>query len=308
MRIKDFFYFSKKQQAGIIILLSLIFLTWVGGILLPYILPKKEIAVDEQFMAEAKAFRSTLKDKEPAWKNYDKKAYNYYESAHYTLFDFDPNVIDSAGFVKLGLKPYIARNILKYRSKGGKFRTPESFAKVYGLTPQKFEELKPHIKISESRFTQKSSTSYEGSTGTKNEFSTKKNIVLELNSADTAQLKEIRGIGSFYAKRIVGYRALLGGYASVEQLQEVYGMRPESYEQIRSSFTVNPQLIHKIDINAISLERLKAHPYVRSFEKAKAVYDFRKKKGKFNSINDLKELNAFSEEDLKKLTPYLKFE
>lgn len=307
MQLKEFFYFSKSQRIGIIILLSLIFLTLVGGMLLPYLLPQKETAVDEKFMAETKAFKSTLKDKEPTWKTYEKRTYNNYENTHYQLFDFDPNTIDSAGFVKLGLKPYIARNILKYRGKGGKFRTPESFAKVYGLTPQKFEELKPHIRIAENKFFPQNKVSFETSAASKAEFPTKKDIVVELNSADTAQLKEIRGIGSFYAKRIVGYREMLGGYSSVEQLKEVYGMRPESYEQIRSSFTVNEQLIRKINLNTVSLERLKAHPYVRSFEKAKAVYDLRKKKGKLNSISDLKELNAFSEEDLKKLTPYLNF-
>ncbi|VBB44262.1 conserved hypothetical protein [uncultured Paludibacter sp.] len=315
MKWKDFFYFSKSQRTGIIVLLSLIFLTLIGGILLPYILPKKEIEIDDAFLSEAKKFKSTLKDKEPTWIDYKNKSYqnysennynsykNYDKDAHYELFTFDPNTTDSANFVKLGLKPYIAKNILKYRSKGGKFKSADDFAKVYGISSEKFEELKPYISIKE---VEKIAEVKASETAAYNSNKTQ-NIVLELNSADTASLKQIKGIGTSFAKRIVGYRNVLGGYASVEQLKEVYGMKPEMYEQIRSSFTVNPSPIRKININTASIEKLKSHPYLRDFEKAKAVYEYRRKKIKLYSIDDLKVLDELNEEDLKKLEPYLEF-
>lgn len=311
---KDFFYFSKIQRIGIVVLLSLIVLTLIGGILLPYILPKNEMTVDEQFMAEAKAFKSTLKDKEPTWKNYERKSYRAYtkeyyakkdyESAYYQLFAFDPNTTDSVGFVKLGLKPFIAKNILKYRSKGGKFKNADAFAKVYGISPEKFEELKPYINIKEVEKVSeaKKTESAPALTSTK-----KDDIVLDLNTADTAQLMQVKGIGRGYAKGIVGYRKVLGGYYSVEQLREVYGMRPENFEKIRFSFTADGSQIRKINVNTASLERLRSHPYIRSFEKAKAIYEYRRKKVKLKNMDDLSALQELTEEDLRKLTPYLEF-
>lgn len=320
MKIKDFFYFSKSQRIGIIVLLCLIVLTLVGGILLPYIFPKKEMVVDEKFMAEAKAFKSTLKDKESTWTDYDKKPYsnywkennnyqkNRYENTKYQLFTFDPNTADSATFVKLGLKPFIAKNILNYRRKGGKFKNLDGFAKVYGISPEKLEELKPYISIKEDN---KNIAEDKGKVAEDKTLTTtipkKQNIILELNSADTASLKLIKGIGTSFAKRIVSYRNILGGYASVEQLKEVYGMKPEMYEQIRNSFTVNPSGIRKINVNTASIEKLKNHPYLRDFEKAKAIYEYRRKKIKLKSIDDLKVLDELNDDDLRKMEPYLEF-
>lgn len=316
MKIKDFFYFSKSQRIGIIVLLSLIVLTLAGGILLPYIFPKKEMVVDEKFMAEAKEFKSTLKDREPTWTDYSKNSnytrydrkFNKEENSHYKLFTFDPNTADSADFVRLGLKPFIAKNILNYRRKGGKFKNADGFAKVYGISPEKLEELKPYISVKEDvkNITEDKGRVAEDKTSTAT-ISKKQNIVLELNSADTASLKLIKGIGTSFAKRIVSYRNILGGYASVEQLKEVYGMKPEMYEQIRNSFTVNPSGIRKININTASIEKLKSHPYLRDFEKAKAVYEYRRKKVKLKSIDDLKVLDELNEDDLRKMEPYLEF-
>lgn len=316
MKFKDFFYFSKSQRIGIIVLLSLIILTLAGGILLPYVFPKKDIVVDEKFMSEAKEFKSTLKDREPTWTNYEKKSnytysekkYGKSESAHYELFSFDPNTADSVTFVKLGLKPFIAKKILNYRRKGGKFKNADGFAKVYGISPEKLEELKPYISIKENikNATEDKVKIAEDNTST-TAIPKKQNIILELNSADTASLKLIKGIGTSFAKKIVGYRNVLGGYASVEQLKEVYGMKPEIYEQIRNSFTINSSSVRKININSASIEKLKSHPYLRDFTKAKAIYEFRRKKGKLKNIDELKVLDELSEEDLKRLEPYLSF-
>lgn len=311
MKLKDFFYFSKSQRIGIIILLGLIFLTLIGGILLPYFFPKKEMVVDEKFMVEAKKFKSTLKDREPTWTDYEKKSnytryekkYNKEENTRYELFSFDPNTIDSADFVKLGLKPYVAKNILNYRRKGGKFKNVDVFAKVYGISPEKFEELKPYISIKEEEKTAEAKKT-ETTVYTSNK---KLDIVLELNSTDTASLKQIKGIGISFAKKIVGYRNVLGGYASVEQLKEVYGMKPEMYEQIRNSFTVNSSAVRKINVNTASIEKLKSHPYLRDFTKARAIYEFRRKKIKLKNIDDLKGLDELNEDDLRKLEPYLEF-
>lgn len=115
--------------------------------------------------------------------------------------------------------------------------------------------------------------------------------VLELNSADTLQLQELRGIGPTFARRIVAYRDKLGGYYAKEQLMEVYGFTAELYEKIKNQVKVNPSLIKKIDVNAYDIGYLKRHPYISYYE-AKAIVDYRnsKKNHHIDSIEELKEL------------------
>ncbi|MFV0470419.1 MAG: helix-hairpin-helix domain-containing protein [Paludibacteraceae bacterium] len=312
MNFKDLFYFSKSQKVGIVLLLGLIFLTWLVGILLPYILPGERMNVDEKFLTEAREFKNNLKEKEATWNNFEngayKKKYPYqnYENTRYELFLFDPNTADSTTFVRLGLKPYVARNIQKYRSKGGKYRTVESFGKVYGITAEKFEELKPYISIKGDGTSAK--TEIKREENVVSEKPIKETIVVELNDADTTMLQKIEGVGKTYAKRITGYRRLLGGYIGVEQIREIYGMTADNYDKIAPQCRVDASKIEKINVNTASIERLKAHPYIKTFQKAKALYEYRRKKVKLKNIDELKIVDELSEEDLNRIKPYLSFE
>lgn len=129
---------------------------------------------------------------------------------------------------------------------------------------------------------------------------------IDLNNADSTLLCKIPGIGSAYAKRIVSYRNLLGGYHRSEQLQEVYGMYVELYEKIIPYFTISADSLRTIPVNSVSLDKLKAHPYI-NFYQAKAIVEIRKKKGKLEAWDELKLLEEFTEEDKVRLLPYLDF-
>ena len=130
--------------------------------------------------------------------------------------------------------------------------------------------------------------------------------VIELNAADTVLLVRIPGIGPSFAKRITGYRKLLGGYHRIEQLQEIYGMYEELYTQITPYFQINPEEIVRIPVNSASLEQLRAHPYI-NFYQAKAIVELRKKRGRLSGIEDLQLLEEFTPEDWIRITPYLIF-
>ena len=315
--LKIFLHFNRGQKIGIIILLGLIVISLLAGWLLPRLVkPQLEVS-DVSFLKEAAKFRESLveieRKKQSKYEDFD----NFYkpypkktvENAKYELFAFDPNTSDSAAFVRLGLKSYVAKNILKYRNKGGKFRKPEDFARVYGITPEKFEELKPFIsfesniaKVADENFSE--TENQEIKPEKKN---LKNGIVIELNTADTAAMLQIAGIGPSTARGIARYRNLLGGYHSIEQLKEVYGMRPENFERIRSNFTIDDSQIKKINVNTASVDRLKKHPYIKTFQKAVAIYEYRRKKVKLSGIEDLKVLDELTGEDLSKLAPYLEF-
>ncbi|MDL2241465.1 helix-hairpin-helix domain-containing protein [Bacteroidales bacterium OttesenSCG-928-L03] len=131
--------------------------------------------------------------------------------------------------------------------------------------------------------------------------------VIDLNTADTTALKKIPGIGTSYAKRIVAYRNLLGGYCRLEQLQEVYGMYEELYETITPYFKINPDSIRRLELNRLSLDKLRSHPYI-NFYQAKAIVNLRKKRERLQDIEELALLEEFPEEERVKIAPYLSFE
>jgi competence protein comEA helix-hairpin-helix repeat region len=223
------------------------------------------------------------------------------------LFDFDPNTLDSGGFVALGLKPFVAKNIVNYRNKGGRFRRADDFARVYGLLPADFARLKPYIHIADTK-ENKSDLQATQTIDKQAENASRKvenNIVVELNTADTAALRQLHGIGSYYARQIVYYRDKLGGYYSVDQLLEIKNFPVQTFERIKNNLTVDPALIKKINVNWATVEKLNRHPYL-NFYQSKAIFELRKKQ-KLQSIDDFRQISDFSDEDLKKLENYLLF-
>jgi DNA uptake protein ComE-like DNA-binding protein len=135
----------------------------------------------------------------------------------------------------------------------------------------------------------------------------KKGTVVELNAADTTMLKKVPGIGSAYARRIVNYRRLLGGYYSVTQLSEVYGMDEDRYNALVPWFTADPSLISKLPVNELSQDSLRRHPYI-NYSQAKVITQLRRRKGKLTGWENLQLLDEFTDLDRMRLPHYLSFE
>jgi competence ComEA-like helix-hairpin-helix protein len=146
---------------------------------------------------------------------------------------------------------------------------------------------------------------YPGSTYQKPEKLSPGQSIL-INEADTSDWKKVPGIGSGYAKRIVKYRELLGGFVSEEQLKEVYGFSEELFAQVRSYFKTDSH-VRKLAVNQLPFEQLRTHPYL-NYKQAKTIVDLRQRRGKINSIKTLQLLEEFPEGDIKRLAPYLSFE
>lgn len=130
-----------------------------------------------------------------------------------------------------------------------------------------------------------------------------------LNETDTAQWKKVPGIGSSYAKRIVKYRSLLGGFTSIQQLKEVYGIDDEMFDKITSFIREDVDAensCEKLRINQLEFKQIIAHPYI-DFEQTKAIVNLRRRIGNISSIDELAMLEEFSTEDIKRISPYLQF-
>ncbi len=134
----------------------------------------------------------------------------------------------------------------------------------------------------------------------------KKDTILDLNHCDTTELQYIRGIGKYTAIQILRYREQLGGYHSTRQLTDEAFAKCH-LDTLLAHFIVDTTAITLIDVNRCSIDRLQHHPYLR-YTQAKAIYHLRRKKVKLSSIEELKTLPELTEEDIKRIAPYLNFE
>ncbi|MEY8588538.1 ComEA family DNA-binding protein [Phocaeicola sartorii] len=299
---KDFFYFSKSERRAVLFLLTLLFVFICMWVLFP-VKEEETLEQDQEGIEEIKNFLAGVHEMEESQSlqySYDKP-----KKRKVVLAAFDPNSADSIDFLQRGLPPFIAHTILQYRRAGGKFRTADDFSRVYGLSSEEFKILKPYIRIAEV-FRRKQDTLHAVKKMRKDTLAVYKypeGTLVDLNEADTTELKKIPGIGSGIARMIVAYRNRLGGFYDTAQLKEVDYVN----EGMLKWFKLENASIHRINANKAGLDKLRSHPYM-NFYKAKVIMEYRRKKGKLKSLSQLSLYEEFTEKDLERLSYYLAFD
>jgi competence protein ComEA len=218
------------------------------------------------------------------------------------LFVFDPNTVTEQQLLQLGLREKTAATFIKFRAKGFVFKQKEDLKKVYGISEKLYNELSPYILI-ESKPENKIPEKEENNFKAEIKPVQKPRIIVELNSADSAALVELNGIGPAFARKIIKYRNLLGGFTTIDQLKEVYGFTPELFEKIKPDVTVNAVQIRKINLNTDDFKTVNRHPYL-DYETTRNIFNL--KRSKTLTSDDIKKL-LDNDELFQKLSPYLTF-
>lgn len=295
------FLLTGEQWLGLLILGVIIAATLVG---MKYLQPADEptILVEDSVKTDFKDYQTK---QDSLYKAKWKKTYKR-DTIAIQMQVFDPNTVDSMTLLHLGFKPWQAKNMLKYRAKGGKYRKKEDLKKLYGMTDSMYLALTPYIYIKDSIVVDSARIDSIHMDSLPKWKSTKKDTILNLRTVDTTELKLIRGIGSYRAKMIVRYREQLGGYARVEQIMEARGMDKVIADSILPHFYIDSVVVNKIPINHIRPEVLQRHPYL-NFEQAKAIYEYRRKHIRIKSAEELKKIKGLSPTDIEKILIYLDF-
>ena len=221
------------------------------------------------------------------------------------MFNFDPNTADSTTLLRLGLQPWQVRNIYKYRAAGGVYRRPLDFARLYGLTRKQYLALEPYIHISADY--QSAASLYQPElrpvTDTVHHVKYKLSAgeSVDLNTADTTLLQRVPGIGSYFARQITNYRSRLGGFYALQQLLEI-----EDFPQQALPFFKVSGEVHKLNINQLTLNELKRHPYLNYYQ-ARDIVNYRRLRGQLKSLDDLRLLHDFTPTDMERLSHYVAF-
>ena len=214
------------------------------------------------------------------------------------LFKFDPNTLSVDGWQKLGLSERTSRTIDKYRSKGGKFHQPEDIRKIWGIPQGFYERVKDYIVISPIQ------NNYQENDGATvySKFE-KKVVVVNINQADTTAFIALAGIGSKLAARIVNFRDKLGGFYSVDQVGETYGLPDSTFQKLKSSFQLSGS-VRKLNVNTATKDELKVHPYFK-WNLANAIVEYRNQHGAFKSLDELKNIAIIDDAAFDKIVHYL---
>ncbi len=260
------------------------------------------------------------------------------------LFYFDPNEMKQSDWQRLGLSERQSRTLVHYTEKGGRFRSPEDLGKIYGLSGADRDRLTPYVKIRKAdfpKYIQGYSTphSRRSSFGTddprpgnrrfayfkperrenryseiesaaggrpesQNGYQKKTPVRIDVNQADSTAWVQLPGIGERLAARIIRFREKLGGFYAVEQVGETFGLPDSSFQKIKPWLLNDSAAVQRIDLNTVSGEVLRQHPYVR-WKLANILLRYREQHGKFESVEELGQLALLDAETLQKLKPYL---
>ncbi len=288
--LKSFFTYTSTERLGIAVLCCITLVCILIYIALPWFIPQQSFEPDPVLIA--------------AFKNYEQ---HYAEKNHHTdistdrntrLFAFDPNTLDSIGCIQLGLKPVTAKRLLNWRRKGKIFYKKEDLRSLHTLSEEEYLRLEPYIMIGTTRPYDETKHLYKTAPLPDH---------IELNRTDSATLVRLKGIGPVLAQKIMTKRNALGGFIYHEQLNEIYRFPDSIYQMLCQKLTIDAGAVKKIPVNTAGIEELNAHPYIGE-KVARNIILLRNGLGRYENIEQLREVPLMNEEIYRKIAPYFVLE
>ncbi|MDZ7741790.1 MAG: helix-hairpin-helix domain-containing protein [Bacteroidota bacterium] len=298
--LKKFLTYNKSERRGIFFLLLMIIVVIIINLSLPSLVRneggnKVELIAMYDSIMQLRIIQDSL-------------AYSQNIDTAISYFTFDPNGLPPEKWELLGLTQKQIRVIKNYENAGGKFYRKEDLKKIYSISDELYEKLKPYIKIPQRKSKKKEKKiSYSDSSQRSQNFLVNKEVssknkdssyILELNNASSDELETLYGIGPVFADRIIKYRDLLGGFHTKEQLLEVYGFDSARYRQIENAVVTDSIKVRRLRINLDEFRDILRHPYF-SYELTREIFNYRSK-GRIKRLESIRQLNSINDSIFKK--------
>ena len=289
--IKSYFKFSRGQRSGIFSLFAII-------IILQLI----------YFFADFSSFSTASPEKEK-WLSLQSQIDSVkQEKRDYVpkIYPFNPNFITDFKGYKLGMSVLEIDRLLAFRKENKYVNSPKEFQAVTKVSDSLLNTISPYFKFPNWINNKKEFKDYKKLPYTA--FAKKEKIILiDINQASQEDLIKIYGIGEAISLRILKFKESLGGFVSMEQMKEVWGLSPEVIANLNSHFKVSvlPNF-KKIDINNASIKELSQFPYFK-YSLAKNIVTFRSMNGDFKTKEDLSKIKDFPVDKIAIIALYLAF-
>jgi len=285
--IKSHFTFTKKQRNGILWLLIVVFFS--QGAYYFFDFPSENIKVDTQKLADFQREIDSLK----AVKVIENKP---------KIYPFNPNFITDYKGYTLGMTPVEIDRLHHFRKQDKWVNSIKDFQKVTQVSDSLLAEISPFFKFPE--WVTNPKKQYTASFKTNQPKSEAQKI--DLNIATSAQLQKVYGIGEYYANSIINYRTKHNGFASLVELNGIYGLKPETIEELKKSFSLKtPKAITKINLNTASRDQLVTIEFI-DYEIAHNIIEYRTLHEGFDSFEDLVKVIDFPLKKLEIIKLYLR--
>ncbi len=279
---KSHFVFNKSERNGIFILIILIAVLQIIYFSYPFF--NAEEITSEKLNPEIQQFQHKLDSLKQVSTEKD------------TIYPFNPNYLTDFKAYSLGMSVNEIDRLLKYRSDGNWINSAEDFQTITGVSDSILHKLSPHFKF--PQWVAKNKTS--------NSIKSPPILKLDLNSVSVEQLQQVKGIGEVLSNRIVRYRLSIGGYRSLIQLKDIYGLSGEVRKELLKYLDEIPFNFERKNINTIRVLELSELPYF-DYELAKAVIDYRNLHEGIQSIEVLSKIDDFPTSKIDRIQLYLSF-
>lgn len=291
MSKSDFFKFTATQRTGIFLLLLIIV-----GIQIAYYF--REVKFEEDKSLEKQEWLSLQSQIDTA----------KVEKANYkqTIYPFNPNFITDFKGYKLGMSTAEIDRLLEYRKKNLYVNSAEEFQALTKVSDSLLATMAPYFKFPDWVKNKKQSKGFEKYPI--QAYAKKEKIqIIDINLASQEDLVKVYGIGPGLSERILKQREALGGFMSMEQMNDVWSLSPEVIEKLNAQFKIGviPN-VKKVKINDASAKELQLFPYFR-YPLNKEIVTYRSMNNGIKNADDLIKIKGFPVDKVKIIDRYLEY-
>ncbi len=282
---------SKRNRRGVLALLLIgVAISFTPRILSSVLTSEKSLIS----FKEAKIVESEIVKQKRTWQKTKNKKSKYKNRYSIPARRFDPNQYSETDWTKLGLSIKQAQVVVKFAKRG--LKSNDDLRKIYVLSDEFITTIADSTYYPDGYIyvREKDALTEEDQS----------QLLVSLNSANEEELKKIKGIGSYFASKIIYYREVLGGYSNKEQLLEIWKFDLEKYQEIRNYIEVDDVKLKTISINSASISELKKHPYI-NYNMANSIVKIRAQIGSYETLDDVKRSVLIDEIVFQKIKPYI---
>ena len=290
--LAKYFKFTNQQRIGIFFLFVIIVVLQILYFFIDFSIEEKNFSEKQKWMglqSTVDSLKILKRDEKPK------------------MYPFNPNFISDYKGYKLGLSVQEIDRLFAFRKQNKYVNSAIEFQNVTKISDSLLNVISPYFKFPNWVKNKESSNNYTKEYIEKKNPKKEKIVILDINQATQKDLMKIYGIGEALSIRILKQKESLGGFVSMEQMSDVWGLSPEVVSELNLHFKVSvlPKF-KKIPINDASLKELSQFPYFR-YALAKQIVTYRSMNGNIDNIEDLSKIKDFPIEKAKIISLYLEF-